>query len=325
MVLMKKNTDKISQAYYYELGREFGEKVRNRVHWVLENATGETILDVGCSQGLVSILLAREGKNVIAIDVLEEAIQYAKNQLDNEEVSTINHIEFIHNNFMDFNPEKCFDVIIMGEFLEHISDAERFITKAKEYLNEDGKLIITVPFGVNNYFDHKRTFYLSSLLKFTEFGLAVDKVKFLGKWTGIVLKNSSVAERIDKTPLNLLKKLEDAFEAVEKEHINKILELKEELKASTNDINLAEVEIPLSTTEPNEVKLLKNEVNSLKNQLENEKKQTIITKRELIEQQMREQDTLKEMKNLRIRYDSLKNSKLGKFTMNYWNWKNRRR
>lgn len=94
---MKKNTDRVSEAYYNELGKEFGDKVRERIHWVLASSKGETVLDVGCSQGLVSILLAREGKQVVGIDILEEAIDYAKEQLEKEEMPTQKHLQLIQD------------------------------------------------------------------------------------------------------------------------------------------------------------------------------------------------------------------------------------
>ena len=85
---MKKPLDRITEAYYNEMGDSFARKVRERIHWVCENAKGEEILDIGCSQGITSILLGREGKKVLGIDLLEESIQYANKSLATEEKAT---------------------------------------------------------------------------------------------------------------------------------------------------------------------------------------------------------------------------------------------
>lgn len=319
---MKKNMDKVSQAYYFELGKEFGNKVRKRIHWILENSTGESILDVGCSQGLVSIMLAREGKDVIGIDVLKEAIDYAKDKLENEEDSTKRHLQFINENFIDYDFDKKFDVIIMGEVLEHISDAGRFINRAVSLLENHGKLIVTVPFGVNDYFDHKHTYYLSSLIKFTNFGLSIDKVNFMGKWVGIVFTKSEESKQgIKNISLELLADLEYAFETVERENITKILQLSNELKEAEKKDDLE----PKYNEVNIELLKLEEKLEKSKEELESEKMQHLTLKRKLYEQQEKEQRLLKELKNTQLRYASLKNSRLGKLTRRYWKWKSGRR
>ena len=87
--------DQIRAAYYDQLGSGFGKKVRARVHWIVRQAKGEHILDIGCSGGVVPILLGREGKHVVGIDVLPEAIIEAKQALLEEPtnlMSSNNHI-----------------------------------------------------------------------------------------------------------------------------------------------------------------------------------------------------------------------------------------
>ncbi|WP_062320411.1 hypothetical protein [Halolactibacillus sp. JCM 19043] len=61
---MKAITDSIYDAYYYKFGKTFGNEVRERIHWIAKEAKGKSMLDIGCSQGILSILLAREGKKV---------------------------------------------------------------------------------------------------------------------------------------------------------------------------------------------------------------------------------------------------------------------
>ena len=46
---MKKNHDKITDAYYGAFGTELMDSSRERIHWICANAKGETILDIGCS------------------------------------------------------------------------------------------------------------------------------------------------------------------------------------------------------------------------------------------------------------------------------------
>ena len=52
------NEDKIYEAYTGRLGKAFQESTVNRINWILSNVNrGDTVLDIGCSQGIISICL----------------------------------------------------------------------------------------------------------------------------------------------------------------------------------------------------------------------------------------------------------------------------
>lgn len=230
---MKKPLDRISEAYYGEMGFEFEEKVKNRIHWICENAKGEKILDIGCSQGITSILLGRECKKVIGIDLHEESINYAKDLLKKEDEVTQKYISFELNNFMnmEFYDEK-FDSIILGEILEHIFDPRRFVEKAINLINEKGRVIITVPFGVNNYFDHKKTYYLSKLMEITQ-GYKINEIAFFGKWIGFIINKADIfSEELKPITISfsLLREMENSFYLIEKEYLRTIQEKKQKIE-----------------------------------------------------------------------------------------------
>ncbi|GFR39200.1 hypothetical protein PRECH8_24960 [Insulibacter thermoxylanivorax] len=226
---MKKNLDMITQAYFFELGKEFGEQVRTRIHWICERVKGSRVLDVGCSQGITSILLAREGKRVIGLDISEEAIEYANNYLSNESVFTQQNVEFIHSNFTEQKFDEKFDTVIFGEVLEHLFDPKMFMDKALELLDEDGRIIVTVPFGINDYFDHKKTYYLYDLLQLmNDTDLVLAEIKFFGKWIGVVYTKENIEVPI-KFDLELLMKLEESFYQVERQYLKTIEKYKNEI------------------------------------------------------------------------------------------------
>ena len=235
---MKKAYDRITEAYYDNLGNEFGVKVRDRIHWICEQATGEVILDVGCSQGITAILLGREGKKVCGVDLNSDAISYANEMLAKEEYSTKENVQFYAGNYMNmtFDDEK-FDSIIFGEILEHITDPKRFIRKASDKLIKDnGKIIITLPFGINNYHDHKKTYYLQDVLDFQVDELVIDEIRFLGKWIGITLKKDQKEKKLTPNE-NLLRDLEKEFYSIEGTLLSKVEALSSELKKSQTDLN----------------------------------------------------------------------------------------
>ena len=191
-----KNIDRITEAYNGVLGNGMMAKNRERIHWVCSQAKGETILDVGCSQGIASIILAREGKKVQGIDICQESIDFANNVLTEEDVATRKHVLFTCVDFMTYcdGLDTKFDSIIMSELFEHLADPERFAKRACELLKDDGRIIVTTPFGINDYHDHKRTYYTTELygLLSSRFNVA-DVAFFTGHigMTGVKAKDDT--------------------------------------------------------------------------------------------------------------------------------------
>lgn len=64
---------------------------------------------------------------------------------------------------------------------------------------------------------------------------------------------------------------------------------------------------------------------TLKKELESDRMKIFLLKKELFDQLEREEKLLLELKKIRRQYDALRSSKLGKITVKYWMWKNRRR
>lgn len=232
---MKKPLDRITEAYYSELGQTFAEKVRSRIHWICQSATGEDILDIGASQGITSILLGREGKNVLGIDLLEDSIAYANEKLNKEETYTQENVVFKHANFMTENfSELRYDSIILGEVLEHITEPERFMEKATSLLKPDGRIIVTVPFGINDYFDHKQTYYLIDLLKLQNEDIQAIHVEFFGKWIGIIYEQNVATVNQVLLSQTLIERLESEFYKIERDLLEETKESSRKYKDVKN-------------------------------------------------------------------------------------------
>jgi len=72
----------------------------------------DTVLDIGCGTGKVSIALAQMVKKVYAIDRREEAIRYAQVQAQK---AGITNIEFFCSDAMDFlDSDLTFDCVFIG-------------------------------------------------------------------------------------------------------------------------------------------------------------------------------------------------------------------
>lgn len=215
--------DRVYEAYFGDLGDNLYKSTRERVHWACFNVKGEIILDIGCSQGITSILLAREGRYITGIDLQKESINFANNCLETESDVVKKNLKFICDDFMGYNFGECkFDTIIINEVLEHLVSPLRFLEKANSLLNEDGVVIVTVPFGINRFPDHKRTYYYCELAEQIENFFEILDIKFFVKWIGVVSKKSTKFEKASNINKKILKGIEENFYMIEDDYLSRI-------------------------------------------------------------------------------------------------------
>lgn len=159
------NNDRISEVYKGEIWTDDAqERARRRIHWIASQARGNQILDIGCSQGITSILLGREGFEVTGIDIEASRIEYAKADLALESEQTKARVTFAIADGGELGFEDdSFDTVLLGEVLEHLVAPERVLAEVARVLRPRGIVVITTPFGFLHHHDHKQTFFPTSL------------------------------------------------------------------------------------------------------------------------------------------------------------------
>lgn len=211
--------DRVMEAYYGKLGDQFMRETQSRIHWICAQVKGRRILDVGCSQGIVPLLLAREGCQVTGVDTSPQAIEEAKGYLAAEPGHIQQNVTYINSDFLALDTlEVEPDTVVISEVLEHLVRPELFVEKAYDLLKQGGRLVITVPFGVNDFIDHKHTFYLMEPFRLLAEHLQIIEVKMLGKWLGIVAIKSEAhnPDTLDSLTVERVRELEKAFESIER-------------------------------------------------------------------------------------------------------------
>lgn len=101
--------------------------------------SGHRVLEVGCSVGHVSEHLLAADNTVVGVEIDEKSAAEARHVLDTVHVvdldttplSTIEHGEF--------------DVIVLGDVLEHLRDPDPVLADLVTLLAPDGSLVISVP------------------------------------------------------------------------------------------------------------------------------------------------------------------------------------
>jgi ubiquinone/menaquinone biosynthesis C-methylase UbiE len=210
---MKKNLDRVNEAYNGEMGEHMKQKTIKRINWILKHVIGENVLDVGCSQGIIDILIARKGIHVIAIDIEKETIQYAQKELSKEKQSTREKLEFINENYLNYNTNRKFDCILLTEILEHFEDSSTIIKKVISMLSKGGKVVVTVPFGIKEHPGHLRTLYLAELYQELSPYINIQKVEIIESWIGLIGEKKIEKENNVNVsiPIKFIEEIEKGF------------------------------------------------------------------------------------------------------------------
>ena len=243
------NNDRVYLAYSGQLGEEFEKTTKRRIEWIQEQTkTYGQILDIGCSQGIISLLLGEQGKKVKGIDIQPEAIEFAEGLLRNEYAHVGECVEFECTDFMLYESDIKYDCIIITEVLEHLEEPDKFLEKAVSFLKPGGKMVISVPFGVMDHPDHVSTFYLTNFYSLLQKYLYVYSFEFMERWMGVTAgleEDKGNSFQIDKAAIQ---EEESNFEILDRK-MNQRIEL------LYNNMNNANSKYKQSTTNYSQLKL----------------------------------------------------------------------
>ena len=190
------NHDRIADVYEGRFGDpHFQSVARQRIHWLCSQAGDGRVLDLGCSQGIASILLARAGRTVVGVDREAAAIETANQLAERETEGVRGRLSFRLAEGMRL-PFKAgsFGSVLLGEVLEHQTNPARLVKSAVRMLAPGGRLVVTVPYGLFRYHDHKTTMFAEPLVSALERVGEVIDIELIDRYLG------AVAVKGDPTP-----------------------------------------------------------------------------------------------------------------------------
>ena len=144
--------------------------ISNRNKYLQKLVKDKDVLHLGCldygrdSKTDFHEILSLSAKRLLGVDIDKELVKKYKNQYD-----------VILGDVQKKLPIKeKFDFVIAGEIIEHLTNFGAMLENCKNYLNKNGKLIISTP-NAYNYRNILRQFFLNHVIQDKEHVCIFDK------------------------------------------------------------------------------------------------------------------------------------------------------
>ncbi len=130
----------------------------NQLDLYLEFARGDRpldILDVGCAQGTLALMLAERGHRVTAMDIRQSFLDYARSR------HTHGEIRLLQGNVLEAQPEGKYDLIFANQIVEHLVYPDRLLDALMARAKPGARIVMTTP---------NHAYFLNRLPSFEELG-----------------------------------------------------------------------------------------------------------------------------------------------------------
>jgi 2-polyprenyl-3-methyl-5-hydroxy-6-metoxy-1,4-benzoquinol methylase len=131
--------------YYEELWERLPEELQppdraTRLAFLRANVQpGETVLDLGCGDGWMTVELAELGARPTGVEIARAAVERAQRR----------HPQLTFTLAPVDGPlpidDNAFDVVWSSEVIEHVADTARWLSEAHRVLRPKGRLLVTTP------------------------------------------------------------------------------------------------------------------------------------------------------------------------------------
>ena len=147
--------DKDKEKYdYYHSNRKFysiaGKGYRFQENWLKERCQGKKVLVLGCGEGAESFFLAKNGAEVIGIDISERSISNAEQNAIREGVADKTTFLVMDAESLKLK-DNTFDIITASGMIHHI-DFSKVLPEMLRVIKPNGEIICIEPLKYNPIF-----------------------------------------------------------------------------------------------------------------------------------------------------------------------------
>lgn len=137
---------------FYELQtpeKRWSQGIRDREHinyTMCHTSPGFDVLDIGSADGWLSLYLAKEGRQVSALDFVERGMSWTRKHAERLGLDIDLRFGFIEDLYNVFS-DKVFDTILAYEILEHLDYRKLpwYLEKMEKLLRPGGSILISLP------------------------------------------------------------------------------------------------------------------------------------------------------------------------------------
>lgn len=126
---------------------------------LVEKYGARSVLDVGCAQGTLALLLAERGCHVVAVDIRQPFLDYAQTRWERGDV------RFLAANIFDRPELGTFDLVFGNQIIEHLVYPAEFLRSLASYTRPGGVVVVSTP---------NHDYFPSDLPSYTELGNPAD-------------------------------------------------------------------------------------------------------------------------------------------------------
>jgi ubiquinone/menaquinone biosynthesis C-methylase UbiE len=116
----------------------------------LGDIRGRNILDMGCGDGWLSVILAKRGANVWGYDISGAAIDIAKQRAAQMGVSDRTHFE-VASAYQTSYKDQQFDAVIGQAILHHLGDKDQLSKELLRVMKPGAKAVFCEPFAASEW------------------------------------------------------------------------------------------------------------------------------------------------------------------------------
>lgn len=131
--------------------RKFNAYQQARYGWILKMAgeiRGRRVLDLGCGDGSLTYLLAKNGAQVVGVDNEEEGLRFAEENLKSVWDSSLKYKFVSASAYTLPFEEGAFDFVVSCEVIEHLQQPEKMLQEGARVLKTGGLFVLTTPYKV---------------------------------------------------------------------------------------------------------------------------------------------------------------------------------
>lgn len=149
----------------------------------LKDQNINTVLDVGCGSGELSIMLAQNGYYVEGVDIENDYIALANR---NSKKLRVKNCNFIVSSIEKYKSQTKYDALVSVDVLEHIKDDKYAFEKMSSFIKPGGSAIITIPAGQylsglhDEQLGHFRRYSKGSFKKIIPNSLRIVQMRYFG-------------------------------------------------------------------------------------------------------------------------------------------------